>query len=88
MAHSVTIRRSAAKQLRKLHHEDRSRIVAAIQRLKGDPYPSGCTSIKGAPGYSRIRIGDYRVVYRVENEVIEIARVGHRSEAYDHISKL
>lgn len=60
------------------------RIAKKLEALKIDPYPSGVKALKNGQGRLRLRVGDYRVIYRVENEVlvILIITVGHRKNIY------
>jgi mRNA interferase RelE/StbE len=63
--------------------KDRQRTVAAILALADDPRPSGCRKVSGRDKY-RLRCGDYRVVYSVQDVilVVTIAKVGHRSDVH------
>lgn len=82
--YEVLIKPSARKELEAVDlKKDRQRIVAAILALADDPRPSGCRKLSGRAKY-RIRCGDYRVVYSVEDVilVVTIAKVGHRSDVY------
>ena len=82
--YSVLIKPSARKELEAVDlKKDRQRIVAAILSLADDPRPSGCRKLSGRDKY-RIRCGDYRVVYSVQDVilVVTIVRVGHRSDVY------
>jgi len=62
---------------------DRQRIVAAILGLADDPRPSGCWKLSGRDKY-RIRYGDDRVVYSVQDVilVVTIVKVGHWRDVY------
>jgi mRNA interferase RelE/StbE len=82
--YEVLIKPSARKELEAVDlKKDRQRIVAAILSLADDPRPSGCRKLSGRDKY-RIRCGDYRVVYSVQDVilVVTIVRVGHRSDVY------
>jgi mRNA interferase RelE/StbE len=63
--------------------KDRQRIVAAILGLSEEPRPSGCRKLSGKDKY-RIRSGDSRVVYAVQDVVlvVTIVKVGHRRDVY------
>jgi len=83
MTYSVSIKQSAVKVLEKVTREDRIRIIAAIDLLKTNPAAGGV--LKGEfSGLRRIRIGNYRVVYEVQNQklVVLVVRIGHRREVY------
>lgn len=77
-------KRSAEKELRALPREAVSRIVKIAEALRDDPYPAGARGIVGAQRTYRLRSGDYRLLYTVEQErlVIEVVRVAHSREAY------
>jgi mRNA interferase RelE/StbE len=82
--YEILIKPSARKELEAVGlKKDRQRVVAAILGLADDPRPSGCRKLSGRDKY-RIRCGDYRVVYSVEDVVlvVTIAKVGHRSDVY------
>jgi mRNA interferase RelE/StbE len=60
------------------------RVDARILALAEDPRPPGVVKMQGAEGYFRIRIGDYRVVYAIEDDVllVLVVRIGHLREVY------
>lgn len=75
---------SAAKEIRKLPKAVILRVLVAIETLASDPNPPGVIKLRGTDHTYRLRIGEYRVVYTVEETAlrIEIVRVRHRSDAY------
>ena len=83
MGHSIRIESSAKKYLSLLNVEMRRRVMQAIDKLSSDPRPAGCKKLKSRDAY-RIRIGDYRVIYEIHDNVLVvlIIRIAHRSEAY------
>lgn len=80
---SIRIKRSAAKELKRLPHSDRLRIVEAIDGLGQQPF-IGSVLKGGLRGLRRIRVGDYRVVYELLDDelVILVIRIAHRREVY------
>lgn len=84
MPYSISYAPSAAKVIRKLDMQTARRLLEAIGALAKEPRPSGCIQLKGGDGELRIRVGDYRVVYDVQDEelVVLVLRVGHRREVY------
>jgi mRNA interferase RelE/StbE len=58
-------------------------IKTAIASLANDPRPSGCKKLKGEDAY-RIRVGDYRVIYEIEDDkiIVIVVSVGHRKDIY------
>jgi mRNA interferase RelE/StbE len=81
----IEFRPAAARQFRKLPRQAQRRIDAALRLLQDSPRPPKAEALKGAlRGYLRIRTGDYRVVYCVEDDrlVICVVRVAHRRDVY------
>ena len=80
---SVRIKESAAKELRRVAKPDRTRIVAAIDRLAEAPY-LGAALKGGLKGLRRSRVGEYRILYEIRHDelVVLVVRVAHRREAY------
>ena len=81
----VLLRPPAQKFLRKLR--DRSltaRLIAAMRGLASQPRPPGCEKLVGPENFYRIRVGDYRIVYQVRDEVllVLVLKTGHRREVY------
>lgn len=85
MQYEITYAQSALKALRKLDRGIARRIVTAIDALASDPRPHGCKQLNGGGGGEmRIRVGDYRVIYDVDDGevVILVLAIGHRREVY------
>ena len=85
MTYTIKILEKAERELASLSAKDRRRVASHIDELAGNPYPSGVQQLKGElKNHFRIRIGDYRVIYQIENKVltIVIVRIGHRCEVY------
>ena len=82
--YEVLIELSAQKQLQKIAAPNFNRIIKAIYSLGNNPRPSGYKKLTGRDGY-RIRIGDYRVIYLIEDNVLKVfvIEIGHRREIYD-----
>jgi len=82
-SYKVLIKRSAAKELEALPAKDRGRVAARIQQLSSDPRPPGCEKLSGEDRY-RIRQGNYRIIYSVEDQVLTVmvVKVGHRRDIY------
>lgn len=74
----------ADKQLRKLDKGARSRINLVLVDLETDPRPDGVKKLKGYENRWRIRTGDWRIVYEIEDGllVVIVVAVGHRSKVY------
>lgn len=88
MTYRIEITRDALKALRKLDKPVRRRVQAAIDALQHDPRPAGTVAMQGRlKGAYRVRVGDYRVVYMVQDAelVILVVDLGHRREIYDQL---
>lgn len=84
-AYSLRIRTSAARELEDVGSKrDRSRIVGRISGLAKDPRPPGCEKLAGAENAWRVRQGDYRILFTIDDEdrVVDVFKVGHRREVY------
>ena len=77
---------AASRDLRKLDPHVRAKLFQAATVLTQGPYPSGGSRIKFlvgvTPPHFRLRIGDYRLIYRLEESRVVVVRVSHRREAY------
>ena len=82
-SYSVLIRESAAKELGRLPKKDLRRVVERIRGLASDPRPHGCEKLSAQERY-RIRQGDYRVVYSIDDDdrTVKVVKIGHRGEIY------
>jgi mRNA interferase RelE/StbE len=86
MTYTIEISTSAAKGLTKLQKANRLRLVGAIELLSVDPRPPGARMLRGGEhGRWRVRVGDYRIVYAIEDDrlLVLVLRVAHRREVYD-----
>lgn len=83
MKYTVFVERYAQKQLMKLDKKLIPVIKAAIADLANNPRPYGYKKLKGEDAY-RIRVGDYRVIYEIEDDIIQVTvvSVGHRKDVY------
>jgi mRNA interferase RelE/StbE len=82
--YQVVISRIAEKQLATFPKHVANSIVAKIDSLSTNPHPPGSLKLEGTDREYRIRSGDYRIIYRLENDtlIIEIIRIGHRRDVY------
>lgn len=82
--HEVLLEAAAQRELKRLPAEEFARVVARIRALGDSPRPPGSRKLTGSQNDWRIRIGDYRVVYEIDDgaRIVRVMRVRHRSEAY------
>ncbi len=82
--YKVTVKKSAAKALGKLPEQTVNRLIPAIRKLAEEPRPTGCKKLQGEEDLWRIRVGDYRVVYSIEDTVmiVDVLQVAHRKDIY------
>jgi mRNA interferase RelE/StbE len=83
--YKVTITGRAERELKRLDRQVKNRVVKAVLDLASNPRPAGCLKVKSEEGVWRIRIGDWRIGYQVNDASLEVViiRIGHRSEFYD-----
>ena len=84
MAYQIVITKKAAKELAALA-KDRQRLIdKRIRSLADDPRPEGSKKLQGRDDLYRIRAGDYRIVYKVDDdeEAVTILRIRHRRDVY------
>ena len=82
--YELRIKKSAAKELEAVSRKaDRQRLVQQIQSLADNPRPPGCKKLSGSNKY-RIRQGNYRIVYSVEDDklVVYVVKIGDRKDIY------
>ncbi len=81
----ILIERAAEKQLRRVPDKAHDRIIRAILPLAENPHPPGAKKLSGKQSDWRIRVGDYRILYEIGDEVriVKIYRIGHRRDVYE-----
>ena len=84
MLYTVDFRPSARKNLAKLPRRDQLRIVSAAEALRQEPRPSGAKKLVAEENLWRIRVGSYRVIYKIEDNklLILVVKIGHRKDVY------
>lgn len=84
MSHTVVISKSVQKQIDDLPNEMKERIAEKIQNLADEPCPDGVVKLKGSDNEYRIRVGDYRVRYEIddENQLVQLLQCKHRKDVY------
>ncbi len=84
MAYRIEVKASAEKEVARLPRRDQRRVVAAIESLADDPRPAGARKLVGAGDAYRVRVGDYRIIYQIRDDllIVYVVRVGHRRDVY------
>ena len=84
MSYQVELRPGAERQRRKLDDQIRRRINKHLLSLESTPRPRGTVKLSGAENEWRIRVGDYRIVYEIDDEerLVTVLSIAHRREAH------
>ncbi|MFN7896948.1 MAG: type II toxin-antitoxin system RelE family toxin [Cyanobacteriota bacterium] len=84
-AYSLTIKSSAAKKLQGVSDKATlSQLIEKIKSLATQPRPLGSEKLAGRPNPYRVRQGNYRVIYSVDDQsrIVDVVKVGHRRDVY------
>jgi mRNA interferase RelE/StbE len=83
----IAVERSAAKALKKIPKPDRKRIVEKIDSLAENLPNPDTTKMKGNNPFHKVRTGDYRIIYEVQEQVlvILIVKIGHRKDIHRNL---
>ena len=75
---------AAQRHLAALDLPTRRRVAHRVEQLGANPRPPGAEALKGGEGELRVRVGDWRVIYAVKDDVliVLVIKIGHRSEIY------
>ena len=84
MNYRVELSRKVNKQLKALPVAVRSRLQTKLKALGMEPRPPGVVKLKNSENQYRIRVGNYRIIYEIEDEIllILVLKVAHRQDAY------
>ncbi|NGZ96504.1 MAG: type II toxin-antitoxin system mRNA interferase toxin, RelE/StbE family [Nitrospira sp. WS110] len=84
MLYQIEFSRQADRQFRNLPPQIQKRLQPKIDSLVTTPRPHGSEKLSGADQLYRIRVGDYRLIYAVEDQrlIVLVVKVGHRREVY------
>jgi mRNA interferase RelE/StbE len=83
--YTVVLTRTAEKELYQLPSRIIEKIIAVLKSLEINPRPAGCKKLKGYKNLWRARVGDYRIVYAIEEVIllVDVREIGHRKDIYD-----
>lgn len=82
--YEILLVKQAEKDLKNLPIQIFDRVITAVKDLSSNPRPSGCLKLKNLSQDYRIRVGDYRIIYEIDNknQIVKVMRVRHRRESY------
>jgi mRNA interferase RelE/StbE len=84
-SYDVALTSGAEKELKKLSGQLIARMIPRLENLASNPRPSGSKNLRGGDKEWRIRVGDYRLVYTIDDKklLVEVTRIRHRREVYE-----
>jgi mRNA interferase RelE/StbE len=84
MNYTIQYKRSASEELLALPETQARKILSSINRLAEEPRPHGSKKLKGSNNVYRLRIGNYRVIYTITDQIliVTIIKIGHRKSVY------
>ncbi len=87
MSYRIEVKKSAAKALKKIPKGDRKRIIEKIDSLAENLPSLDTTKMKGNNPFHKVRTGDFRIIYEIQEDVlvILIVKVGHRKDIYRNL---
>jgi mRNA interferase RelE/StbE len=82
--YQVFVARSAEKELERLPKKVQSRVIEVLEGLRQEPRPNGAIKLRGKSGLWRVRTGDYRIIYAIDDDqqLVDVSAIRHRSDAY------
>jgi mRNA interferase RelE/StbE len=84
MTYQIEFVKQAAKQFRALLTQERERLQTKIDALETEPRPIGVIKLAGEEDLYRIRVGDYRIIYSIQDDqlLVLVVKIGHRRDVY------
>lgn len=84
MTYQVEIAPAAKRQIKKLTLAVQRQVIQRLEDLGVEPRPVGVTKLEGSDSLYRVRVGDYRIIYAIQDArlLILVVKVGHRSDVY------
>lgn len=85
MTYQVIIQPAAQRRLKKLPVTVQRELITCVEQLAENPRPVGCKKLKGRENRYRVRTGDYRIIYSIEDAalIVRVIKVGHRRDVYE-----
>ena len=83
--YNVVVGKTAAKELERLPSGVVKKLVSAIISLEENPRPNGCKKLQGFENLWRVRVGNYRIIYAIEDIImlVDVRKIGHRKDVYE-----
>ena len=84
MPYKIEITPAARRTIKKLPKNIQRKIIGKIELLTNDPRPTGIVKLSATENLYRVRTGDYRIIYQIQDSIllITITKVGHRRDIY------
>ena len=84
-SYSVEVKPAARKELEALPDSVLARVLQRMEALRHSPRPTGCKKLRGHKDQWRVRVGDWRVVYIIDDaaKLVSVTRIAHRREVYE-----
>ena len=82
MAYGVVVAPSARRQLKRLPRSAQIRILDTVEALGTYPRPGGVVKLEASLDLYRVRVGNYRIIYRISNSSVLVLKIGHRRDVY------
>ncbi len=84
MTYKIEFAKQAAKQFKALPRQEQQRLKTKIDNLQVDPRPPGVVKLSGEKNLYRIRVGNYRIIYSIQDSrlLVLIVKIGHRKDIY------
>jgi len=80
--YNIEWKEHALQNLEKLENSISKRIIKKVEELSENPFSKDIKKLKGSSDF-RLRIGDYRIIFSIEKDILQILKVGHRKNIYD-----
>lgn len=89
MVYALIVQPDAIKAMNKIPEPSRARIARQLESLARLPRPPGAIKLRGPLELYRLRVGNYRVIYSIHDEVLEVVvvRVGSRGDVYRRLKR-
>ena len=84
VTYQILLAKSASREIERLPAKIKERIIEALESLQSNPRPKGCKKLVGSARLWRIRSGDYRIIYEINDDkrIVDVNAIRHRSDAY------